>query len=705
MNHDNTLRETVRERTDLLDLVQRDVKMAGGPVEFKGLCPFHKEGTPSFTVNRQKQLFHCFGCGENGDVFAWLMKAHGMDFFTALKTLAHDLGLSVPERRIEERHPAVPEKKRAPLDASQYRALVEGGPVWNYLTQARGLTPETLAAYSVGETVQGDAYAFAYKWRVAKRTDPFTEFLKLVKLDRVGGKKQERRDPAGGRNILFGMMTVPEDATELVICEGEIDAMTWRQYGFPAVSVPGGATYLGWIQICWDWLARFKSLHLSFDEDRAGRSKLVEAVTRLGMARTDIVRLPEREGDVGRYKDANECLQAGVPAEAMRACVAAPEILRPDKLKSIYDFEQDIWEKFHSSGKEAEGLTLPWGNANGSSLPFRFRYGEVTVWTGFNKHGKSEVLNHVVVDLTFRQGEKALIASLEVSAPETYKKLVRMAHATRNPIGPEERDIFKAKCLTPLAERVWVYDQVGNAPLADVLNVMLYAYQRYGVRQFVLDSLMRFDGLDGEGQEIWNSQREFMNRLIEFAQRYRVHVHLVAHSKKPGKQGEREIPRRYDIMGSAYISNLAFNVIVVWRNRAKHDALEEVFGACERKYRADAAREGLKDFKMPPWKRLSGPPPSAANRKLKDVYDLMRLTVSTLPEAEKEYQQWRNERDAYLIVDAQRGGDGDTPVRNLWFHYDSLQFCEQVDMDQAGGMEPVCYAEKYQVREEMDVPL
>ena len=82
---------------------------------------------------------------------------------------------------------------------------------------------------------------------------------------------------------------------------------------------------------------------------------------------------------------------------------------------------------------------------------------------------------------------------------------------------------------------MWVYDAVGNADIEEVLQVMQYAYQRFGVRQFVLDSLMRFSGLEGEGQEIWNSQRAFMDRLIEFAQRNNVHIHLVAHSKKPGR--------------------------------------------------------------------------------------------------------------------------------------------------------------------------
>lgn len=283
-----------------------------------------------------------------------------------------------------------------------------------------------------------------------------------------------------------------------------------------------------------------------------------------------------------KYKDINECLQAGVAGVVIIACVAAAEVIKPEKLKGIFEFEKAIWQKFHSSGTEQLGLTLPWGNQFGSSLAFRFRYGEVTVWTGFNKHGKSEVLNHCVIDLCW-QGEKVLICSLEVQAAETYRKLLRMTHAMSN---AQIRDgfvegQFAEKVLKPLARCIWVYDAVGNAEIKDVLEVMLYAYQRCGVRQFVLDSLMRFSGLGGDGQDKWEAQKAFMDRIILFTQTNNVHVHLVAHSKKPNdRKGEAMIPRRYDVAGSADITNLASNVIVVWRNRAKQDELEKNFQSC-----------------------------------------------------------------------------------------------------------------------------
>ncbi len=164
-----------------------------------------------------------------------------------------------------------------------------------------------------------------------------------------------------------------------------------------------------------------------------------------------------------------------------------------------------------------------------------------------------------------------------------------------------------------------------------------------------------------------------MDRLIQFAAMYRVHVHLVAHSKKPSKGGEAMIPRRYDIMGSSYISNLPHNVIVVWRNRAKHDALSVVFQECERWWQANRAGE-----KMPPWPRLQGGPPSKEREDLLVIWRRMVDVIEQLPQDMQEsFLAQVQEHDAYFIVDAQRGGDGDTPVRHLWFHVDSLQFIEE----------------------------
>ena len=90
--------EEVKRRSDIVDLVSEYVTLKKGGKNFLGLCPFHKEKTPSFTVNRDKQIFYCFGCGEGGNVLAFLMKINSMSFPEAVRHLAGKTGVVIPER-------------------------------------------------------------------------------------------------------------------------------------------------------------------------------------------------------------------------------------------------------------------------------------------------------------------------------------------------------------------------------------------------------------------------------------------------------------------------------------------------------------------------------------------------------------------------------------------------------------------------------
>ncbi len=89
----------IRNQADIVSLVSRYVELRQAGRNWKGLCPFHDEKTPSFNVNPDRQVFHCFGCQEGGDVIAFLMKHDGLSFPEAARSLAADLGIEIPEER------------------------------------------------------------------------------------------------------------------------------------------------------------------------------------------------------------------------------------------------------------------------------------------------------------------------------------------------------------------------------------------------------------------------------------------------------------------------------------------------------------------------------------------------------------------------------------------------------------------------------
>ena len=101
--------DAVLARTDIAEVIGRYVALKRAGRHFKALCPFHKEKTPSFNVNTDKQIFHCFGCGVGGNVFSFLMQHDRLSFPEAVRQLAEHVGVPVPDvpgedRGAHERH-------------------------------------------------------------------------------------------------------------------------------------------------------------------------------------------------------------------------------------------------------------------------------------------------------------------------------------------------------------------------------------------------------------------------------------------------------------------------------------------------------------------------------------------------------------------------------------------------------------------------
>lgn len=87
----------IRDRVEIVDLVARHVALRQVGRSFKGLCPFHTEKTPSFHVHPERQIFHCFGCDVGGDAFGFLMRQENLSFPEAVRALARECGIEVPE--------------------------------------------------------------------------------------------------------------------------------------------------------------------------------------------------------------------------------------------------------------------------------------------------------------------------------------------------------------------------------------------------------------------------------------------------------------------------------------------------------------------------------------------------------------------------------------------------------------------------------
>jgi DNA primase len=157
----DSFKQDLLNRVDIVDVVQRYVQLKKGGANFMGLCPFHGEKTPSFTVSPSKQFYHCFGCGVHGNAIGFLMAYAGMGYIDAIKDLASSVGMQVPE--LQPRTPEEAARRERETDLygvmekamEFYRAELKKSPRAIEYLKARGLTGEIAARFRIGYAPDG----------------------------------------------------------------------------------------------------------------------------------------------------------------------------------------------------------------------------------------------------------------------------------------------------------------------------------------------------------------------------------------------------------------------------------------------------------------------------------------------------------------------------------------------------------------------
>ena len=202
------------------------------------------------------------------------------------------------------------------------------------------------------------------------------------------------------------------------------------------------------------------------------------------------------------------------------------------------------------------GLPLPFEKTQSD---FRIRMGELTVVSGYSGHGKTAWLSYCLLHLL--KQTKVLIASFEMLPKATLGRLC-MQTGNSDPTQSYIEDF-----VTQIENRLWLYDAEGETTALRVLDVIYYAAQELKVKVFVIDSLMKC----GINEDDLNGQKNFANKLAVAARDLGIHIFLVAHSRKT--ESEDNTPSKFDVAGSANITNLADNSISVHRNKRKEKAL------------------------------------------------------------------------------------------------------------------------------------
>lgn len=243
----------------------------------------------------------------------------------------------------------------------------------------------------------------------------------------------------------------------------------------------------------------------------------------------------------------------------------APNLLDPKEFEKYLDdtshvaklvpadaFADKVAGRFYEPISE-RGDTLPFSCLGHH---FRFRPGEVTIWAGYNGHGKSLLLGQAMMHMIAGHAKKVCVASMEMK-PETT--LQRIARQFFNAPCPSREDL--ASFFDLLGGHFWLYDHQGVVRAAELIAAMKYCAHDLGINHFVIDSLMKC----GMGEDDYNGQKSFVDQLCSIGRDSNMHIHLVAHSKKAAD--ESKIPGKMDIRGSGTITDQVDNVITVWRNK------------------------------------------------------------------------------------------------------------------------------------------
>lgn len=488
---------------------------------------------------------------DHGDMLDLWRMTRNLSPGDAVKQVKEFLGIQDPAK-------AAFVKAYSPAPKKTLSAPSMGGRAYLWLEDKRKLTSATLEAFKLkiqtGPDSRSDALVFE---SYSPSGEVVNRSYRTVPKD-PAEKKRVWQD-TGCAPSLFGWQAITETALRsktILLTEGQIDAMTWHQWGIPALSIPNGSG-MTWLDYEWDNLEFFERIYLAFDTDATGREIREKVISRLGSERCYLVTLPE--------KDANDCLKAGFTAADAATWLEKAAAPRVPGLLTANDLLDRLKEEMRPKPPPftMDFFDLGWRKQNG----FYFRNGEVTLWTGHSHAGKSTFLNFVMnAFLTTVSLQGVFIGSFEVK-PETT--LRRMISAMMGKLGAPMDYEGAASYMSEYGHRIVFADVVGFIEQETLFEMMRFAFRRYGVQWFIIDSLMKIKGID----EDYAAQGDFVNRLQEFAKSTGVHIHLVAHPRKG--QGQSGKPGLLDIKGSSLIANGVDNVVVVCRNQEKADAAKD----------------------------------------------------------------------------------------------------------------------------------
>ena len=415
----------------------------------------------------------------------------------------------------------------------------------------RGLTEETIRHFMVGVTEEMNGsptrtpvWSFPYFHDVDGETK-----VGLVKYRSVPPAEKRMFREKDMDSLLYNRNHIPESADSIIVCEGEIDAMSiWQSGHRNVISVSAGAKSFKseWI----DYLDPFDRITLLFDSDDAGRKGAREIAQRLGAERVSIITLPEGQ-------DANDIL-ANKGIEVLSEHITKAENVPIDGVEHISDTLEDL-QAAALMGEQIYG-GLKWMFPDLTDAVGEVEPGQLWVVTGQAGVGKTTLLKQQFKEWAI-EGNPCLIWCGEMTQKQLVRQLIQSEY------GVQKADITPdhiGQTYRKFREIPLFFGYHGADPSAELLtNMATQAFKRFGIKHIIIDNLALITGgAKNSSDELLvqsRAVRAFKNWCIQFG----ANVFLVAHPRKA--QDVNHIETAYDVSGSANIRNLADAGLTLFR--------------------------------------------------------------------------------------------------------------------------------------------
>jgi DNA primase len=392
MRYSDDFIEKVREANSIQDVIGSYVKLQRAGSSYKGLCPFHAEKTPSFFVHAGRQMYHCFGCGESGDVFTFLMKYENLDFNEALSRLAERAGIPMPEYNTSERKKKENRQRDRLLgiqkEAAKYffcKLYSPSGKTALQYLKNRGLTEETIKSFGLGYAGKGanglyeylkkkdysdaelkESGLFLWDEKHSQLSEKFWNRVMFPIMDMnrkvigFGGRVMGDAKPKylnspetiifDKSKNLYGLYAARSSRQKnIIICEGYMDVISLHQAGFTnAVASLGTALTDRQALLLRNCK---KDICLLYDSDEAGVKAALRAVRLLKKAG-----ISTTVADLKPYKDPDEIIK-GAGSEELNARIEKAKdgfIFLTDRMYETCDKKNPReWSDFqHNAARE-----------------------------------------------------------------------------------------------------------------------------------------------------------------------------------------------------------------------------------------------------------------------------------------------------------------------------------------------------------------